>query len=79
MSFDYSGNQNFINPFFVDPSLGSRLPPSRLKWEFLEAWRSVYPSMGVHQVNYLASLIEDAYASSASPRTCSTWTPNHIR
>jgi len=58
--FDYSGNLNFVNPFHLDPNLGAKLTPSRLKWEFVEAWKSVYPTMGVHQMNFLANLIARA-------------------
>jgi hypothetical protein len=73
VTFDYAGNTAFINPFFLDASLGPKLPPSRLKWEFLEAWRSVYPTMGIHQVNYLASLIEEAFASKGVTENPATW------
>jgi hypothetical protein len=76
LEFDYSGNDTHVNPFHLDPSLGSKLSPSRLKWEFLEAWKSVYPSMGIHQTNYLASLIEEAYASLSITEDPRTWGPD---
>lgn len=71
--FDYSGNLNFINPFHLDGTLGAKLTPTRLKWEFLEAWKSVYPTMGVHQTNFLASLIEAAFDRAGITDDPATW------
>ncbi len=72
-SFDYEGNKAFVNPFHLDPSLGSRLTPTRLKWEFIEAWRSQYPSMGVQQTNFLTELIESAFARAGINDDPATW------
>jgi len=72
-AFDYEGNDNFVNPFHLDASYGSRLTPSRLKWEFLEAFRSHYPSMGVHQINFVAELIEEAFAARGITDSPTTW------
>lgn len=72
-TFEYAGNSMFVNPFHLDAQFGSTLSPSRLKWEFLEAWRAIYPTMGVHQTNFLASLIEDAYASAGVTDNPETW------
>jgi len=72
-SFDYSGNQAFINPFHLDARFGTRLTPSRLKWEFLEAWNSVYPTMGIHQTNFLAAIIEEAFVRAGITDNPATW------
>jgi hypothetical protein len=72
-TFNYEGNAAYVNPFHLDPSYGSRLTPTRLKWEFVEAWRSHYSSMGVHQINFLAELIEAAYSSSGITDDPATW------
>lgn len=73
-SFDYDGNASFVNPFNVDPQYGARLTPTRLKWEFVEAWRSHYPSLGVHQINFLTELIEAAFAGVGISDDPATWT-----
>jgi hypothetical protein len=72
-TFDYEGNAAFVNPFHLEPRYGSKLTPTRLKWEFVEAWQSHYPSMGVHQVNFLAELIEESFASTGINDDAATW------
>jgi hypothetical protein len=72
-TFDYEGNAAFVNPFHLEPSYGSKLTPTRLKWEFVEAWQSHYPAMGVHQINFLAELIEESYASAVITDDPASW------
>ena len=72
-SFHYEGNSSFVNPFHLEPSYGDRLTATRLKWEFVEAWRSHYPTMGIHQINYITELIENAYSAAGITDDTSTW------
>jgi hypothetical protein len=44
-----------------------------LKWEFVEAFRTHYSSMGVHQVNYLAELVESAFGRHGITDDPTTW------
>jgi len=72
-AFDYEGNASFVNPFHLDPTLGVKLTPTRLKWEFIEAWRSQYPTMGIQQVNFLTELIESVFADAGITDDPATW------
>jgi hypothetical protein len=71
--FDYQGNESFVNPFHLEPTFGARLTPSRLKWEFVEAFRSHYSTMGVHQTNFISDLIEDAFIAKGITDDPNTW------
>jgi DNA helicase HerA-like ATPase len=69
--FDYAHNDAYINPFHLD----RRYPliPLQLRDEFIEAWRAVYPTLGVHQVNYLVELIDRAFTEKGITRDPATW------
>ena len=72
-AFDYDGNRSFVNPFHLEPRYESRLTPTRLKWEFIEAWRSHYSSMGIQQINFLTELVEGAFESKGITDSPETW------
>lgn len=71
--FSYEGNEAFINPLHLDPAYAKEISISRLKWEFLDAWRSQYPTLGIQQRSFLARLIDDAYASAGVTPDAASW------
>lgn len=71
--FTYDANANFINPFHLDSAFAREISPSRLKWEFIEAWRSQYPTLGIQQRNYLTTLIEDAFVRAGITSDAASW------
>jgi len=73
VTFRYENNQQFINPFHIDPRYSEWLSPTRVKNEFIEAWKSHYPTLGVQQINHLRKVIEAAFESAGIDADPSTW------
>jgi hypothetical protein len=73
IKFTYDQNEQFINPFFLDQTYKDLISPTRVKNEFMEAWRSHYPSMGIQQTNVLRRLIEASFGAKQIGSDPTTW------
>lgn len=73
IKFTYDENDFFINPFYLDKRFSEWIRPTRVKNEFIEAWNSHYPSMGVQQANAIRRMIDSAFEGRGITSDPSTW------